>query len=98
MKAIECCDNVKTKGVMNLAVLLHKKANDLAASGDLNGAKLSIDNAAKLVDDAKPLLDIKTALGDLLPEDAVFAKQIKPSRIQIHRFCGQILAGKRDLV
>jgi Flp pilus assembly protein TadD len=98
IKAIECCDDVKTKGMMNLAVLLHKKANNLAASGDLNGAKLSIDDAAKLVDDAKPLLDIKTALGDSSPEDAVFAKQLNPLRIQIHRLCGQILAGKGDWV
>lgn len=98
IKAIECCDDVKTKGMMNLAVLLHKKANNLAASGDLNCAKLSIDDAAKLVDDAKPLLDIKTALGDSSPEDAVFAKQLYPLRIQIHRLCGQILAGKGDWV
>jgi len=98
LKAIECCDDVKTKGMMNLGVLLHKKANNLAANGDLNGAKLAVDDAAKMVDDAKPLLDIKMACGGLSPEDAMFTKQIKPLRVQIHRLCGQILAGKGDLV
>ena len=98
LKAIVCCDDVKTKGMINLAVLLHKKANNLAASGDLNGAKLSIDDAAKMVDDAKPLLDIKMELGGSSPEDAVFAEQIKPLRIQIYRLCGQILVGMGDLV
>jgi hypothetical protein len=98
LKAIECCDDVKTKGMMNLGVLLHKKANNLAANGDLNGAKLAVDDAAKMVDDAKPLLDIKMAFGGLSPEDAMFTKQIKPLRVQIHRLCGQILAGKGDLV
>ncbi len=68
----------------------------MAANGDLNGAKLAVDDAAKMVDDAKPLFDIKMALGGLSPEDAMFAKQIKPLRVQIHRLCGQILTGKGD--
>lgn len=98
LKAIQCGDEVKTKGMMNLALTLQKKANTLAAGGDLTGAKLAIDDAAKLVDDAKPLLDAKMALGGANSEDAMFASQIKPFRVQIHRLCGQILAGMGDLV
>lgn len=49
MKAIQCCDDVKTKGMMNLALTLQTKANNLAASGDLTEAKVAIDRAGKLV-------------------------------------------------
>lgn len=98
MKAVECCEDVKTKGMMNLALLLEKKANNLAANGDLNGAKRAIDEAARLVDKAKPLLDVKMALGGASDEDAMFSKQVKPQRVQIHRLCGQILAGMGDMV
>jgi len=98
LKAIECCDDVKTKGMMNLALTLQKKANNLAAGGDLKGAKLAVDDAAKFVDEAKPLLDTKIALGGGDSEDAIFASQIKPLRVQIHRLCGQVLAGMGDLV
>jgi len=97
LKAIECGDDVKTKGMMNLAILLQKKANNLAPSGDLNGAKLAIDQAAKLIDEAKPLLNAKIALGGGNSEDAMYASQLKPLRVQIHRLCGQILAGMGDL-
>ena len=98
LKAIESSDEVKTKGMMNLAILLQKKANNLAAGGDLNGAKLAIDQAAKLVDEAKPILDAKLALGGATSDDAMFSRQVKPLRVQIHRMCGQILAGMQDFV
>jgi tetratricopeptide (TPR) repeat protein len=98
MKAIQCCDDVKTKGMMNLALTLQTKANNLAASGDLTEAKVAIDRAGKLVDEATPLLLAKIGLGSATPEDGVFVKQTKPLRVQIHRLCGQILAGMGDLV
>lgn len=97
LKAIECCDDVKTKGMMNMALLLQKKANNLAAGGDLNGAKSAIEEAAMMVDDAKPLLNAKMALGGANSEDVMYASQLKPLRVQIHRLCGQILAGMGDL-
>lgn len=97
LKAIECCDDVKTKGMMNLALTLQSKANNLAASGDLSGAKVAVDRAAKLVDEATPLLHAKISLSGASPEDIIFAKQTKPLRVQIHRLCGQILAGMGDL-
>ena len=99
MKAIESSDEVKTKGMINLALLFQKKANNLAAVlGDLNGAKVAVDRAAKLIDDAKPLIDAKMALGDANSDDIIFSQQLKPLRVQIHRLCGQILAGLGDMV
>lgn len=97
MKAMECGDDVKTKAMINLSLVLQKKANNLAPAGDLNGAKLAINQAAKLVDEAKPMLDAKVALGSANAEDAMYASQLKPLRVQIHRLCGQILAGMGDL-
>ena len=98
MKAIACGDDVKTKGMMNLALLLQKKANTLASSGDLNAAKHAIFEASKLLDEAKPLLDANIALGGGNSEDAMYAAQFRPLRVQCHRFAGQILAGMGDLV
>ena len=98
LKAIESSNEVKTKGMINLALLLQKKANYLAAVlGDLNDSKVAVDQAAKLIDDAKPLLDAKIALGDANSEDIIFSQQLKPLRVQIHRLCGQILAGMGDM-
>ena len=98
-KAIESSDEVKTKGMINLALLFQKKANNLAAVlGDLNGAKVAVDRAAKLIDDAKPLIDAKMALCDANSDDIIFSQQLKPLRVQIHRLCGQILAGLGDMV
>lgn len=97
LKAIGC-EEVKTKGMVNMSLLLQKKANSLAAGGDLNGAKNAIDEAAKMIDEAKPIIDAKVALGAASPEDAMYASQLKPLRVQIHRLTGQILAGMGDLV
>ena len=66
--------------------------------GDLNGAKVAVDRAAKLIDDAKPLIDAKMALCDANSDDIIFSQQLKPLRVQIHRLCGQILAGLGDMV
>ena len=90
-------EEVKTKGMINLALTLQKKANNLAADGDLNKAKLAITDAGKLLDDAKPLLDAKLALGGASAEDVMFSEQVKPLRIQTHRLFGQILAGMGDM-
>jgi len=97
LKAIECGDDVKTKGMINLALLYQKKANDLAPAGDLQGAQLAIDRAGALVDEAKPLLNAKVALGGATSEDAMYASQLKPLRVQIHRIKGQILAGAGNM-
>jgi len=97
LKAIECGEEVRTKAMLNLALLLQKKANDLAPAGDLDGAKEAINQAGELVDEAKPLLDAKIALGGANSEDAMYASQLKPLRVQIHRLKGQILAGMGDL-
>ena len=95
LKAISI-EEVKTKGMINLALTLQKKANNLAADGDLSGAKMAIVDAGKLLDDAKPLLDAKLSLG-ASAEDVMFLEQVKPLRIQTHRLYGQILAGMGDM-
>lgn len=97
LKAISASEEVKTKGMINLALTLQKKANNLAADGNLNGAKVAIVDAGKLLDDAKPLLDAKLALGGASAEDVMFSEQVKPLRIQTHRLYGQILAGMGDM-
>lgn len=95
LKAMQC-EDVQTKAMMNMALLLQKKANDHAAGGDLNRAKEAVDEAAKMIDEAKPLLDAKMALGGATSEDSYYASQLKPLRVQLHRLTGQIYAGMQD--
>lgn len=99
LKALECKDqdDVKVKGMMNLALLLQKRANELAPRGDFIGAISAINQAGELVDEAKHLLDARLALGGATSEESMFASQAKPLRVQIHRLKGQILAGSGDL-
>lgn len=97
LKAIECSDEVRTKGMFNLSLLLQKKANLLATSGDLVGAKSAIAESSKLLDDAKVDIDARTALGSSYSEDALYSSQFKPMRVQCHRLLGQIYAGMGDL-
>mmetsp|Transcript_8466 Transcript_8466/g.18179 ORF Transcript_8466/g.18179 Transcript_8466/m.18179 type:complete len:659 (-) Transcript_8466:455-2431(-) len=82
MKAVECGDEAKTKSMLNLALLLQKKANTLASGGDLNGAKIAIIEASELLDKAKSFIDANLALGGLNSEDAAYAAQFRPMRIQ----------------
>merc|ERR1740139_234107 len=51
------CPEVAPKAMINLALVYQKKANTLAASGDLNGAKSAVEHA-------KPLLDAAIRSGD----------------------------------
>jgi tetratricopeptide (TPR) repeat protein len=98
LKAIQCGkEEVRTKAMFNLSLLLQQKANSLATSGDLTGAKAAIVKASKLLDDAKPLIDARIALGGSNSEDAMYASQFKPMRVQCHRLLGQVLAGIGDM-
>jgi tetratricopeptide (TPR) repeat protein len=94
MKAIECGEEVRIKGMFNLSLLLQQKANKLAASGDLAGAKVAIVEASKILDDAKTII----AAGGSNSDDVRYASQLKPMRVQCHRLLGQILAGMGDMV
>ena len=78
-------------------LLLQQKANSLATSGNLEDAKAAIMEASKLLDDAKPLIDARIALGGST-EDAMYASQFKPMRVQCHRVLGQVLAGMGDML
>jgi len=98
LKAIQCSEEVRTKGMFNLSLLLQQKANNLATSGNLEEAKAAIIEASKLLDDAKPLIDAKIALGGSNSEDAMYASQFKPMRVQCHRVLGQVMAGMGDMV
>mmetsp|Transcript_18099 Transcript_18099/g.29632 ORF Transcript_18099/g.29632 Transcript_18099/m.29632 type:complete len:678 (+) Transcript_18099:140-2173(+) len=98
LKATECSEEVRTKGMFNLSLLLQQKANNLATSGNLEEAKAAIIEASKLLDDAKPLIDARIALGGSNSEDAMYASQWKPMRVQCHRVLGQVLAGMGDML
>jgi len=98
LKAIQCSEEVRTKGMFNLSLLLQQKANNLATSGNLEEAKAAIMEASKLLDDAKPLIDARIALGGSNSEDAMYASQFKPMRVQCHRVLGQVMAGMGDMV
>lgn len=97
LKAIQCNEEVRTKGMFNLSLLLQQKANTLATSGDLTGAKAAIVEASKLLDSAKPLIDARIDLNGSNTEDAMYASQFKPMRVQCHRILGQVLAGIGDM-
>ena len=98
LKAIQCGEEVRTMGMINLSLLLQQKANTLATSGDLTGAKAAIVEASKLLDDAKPLIDARIALDGPNSQDAIYSSQFKQMRVQCHRFLGQVFAGMGDLV
>jgi len=97
LKAIQCGEEVRTKAMFNLSLLLQQKANTLAISGDLTGAKAAIVEASKLLDDAKPLIDARIELGGSNSEVAMHASQFKPMRVRCHQLLGQVLAGIGDL-
>ena len=79
----------------NLALVYQKKANNLAANGDLTGAKEMVEEAVRNLERAKPLLDdaIRNAVGD---EEKRYAAQFKPLRLACYRTMGSIFAGMKD--
>lgn len=95
LKALQCPE-VAPKAMMNLALVYQSKANTLASQGDLPGAKNAVLQAAKLLDDAKPLVDALVASGTGGDENERYALQYEPLRLQCHRLTGSILAGMKD--
>jgi len=93
------CPEVAPKAMINLALVYEKKANALAATGDLNGAKAAIENAVQNLESAKPLLDdaIQNNSGDNTDEEQRYVAQFQPLRLACHRMMGSIFAGMKDL-
>ena len=101
------CPEVRTKAMMNLALVYQTKASTLAAGGDLTKAKDAITNAAKYLDEAKPLLDqavasaaVSSASSSSSSSDdgevQKYAAQFAPLRLQCHRLAGSVFAGLKD--
>jgi len=93
------CPEVAPKAMINLALVYQKKANTLAASGDLDGAKSAVENAVRNLELAKPLLDdaIIRASSSNTDEEQRYVAQFRPIRLACHRMMGSIFAGMKDL-
>jgi len=94
------CSEVAPKAMMNLALVYQKKANALAATGDLNGAKSAVENAVRNLERAKPLLDdaiLATTGSSGADEERRYMAQFRPIRLACYRMMGSIFAGMKDL-
>jgi len=95
------CPEVAPKAMINLAIVYQKKANALAAKGDLTGARTPVDDAVRYLEDAKPLLDDvirKSAAGGTdAGEEERYVAQFRPIRLACHRMMGSLFAGMKDL-
>lgn len=90
------CPEVKSKGMMNLAMVYLKQGENRAAQGDLPAAKDLAMKAGNYLDDAKVLLDetIKNGLG--AGDEQRYVLQFGPLRLQSHRLVGSVLFGLKD--
>ena len=95
LKAVKCGGEVAPKAMVNLGLIQHTRANVLAPSGDLAGAKAAAMQATDYLEAAKPLLE------DLLKQGksdaAHYLSQYRPLRLQNYRMVGQIYAGTGDM-
>ena len=89
MKGMECPE-VKAKAMMNLALTLQKKAEKMAAGGNLENAKESAVEAGHLLDTAKPLLDALIGSGTGGDDEQRYASQFAPLRLQCYRIMGSV--------
>jgi hypothetical protein len=90
LKGMEC-DEVRTKAIMNLALVYQKQAERNAAEGSFISAKELAIKAGDLLDSTRPYLENVTN-----DEDRKYAKQFTPLRLQAHRILGSIYAGMQD--
>ena len=95
LKAVHCGGDVAPKAMINLGLIQHSKANVLAPSGDLQGAKQAALKATEYLETAKPLLDELVKQGKNGAEQ--YLQQYKPLRLQNYRIVGQIYAGTGDM-
>ena len=95
LKAVYCGGDVAPKAMINLGLIQHSRANVLAPSGDLLGAKEAALKATEYLETAKPLLDELVRQGKNGAEQ--YLLQYKPLRLQNYRIVGQIYAGTGDM-
>ncbi len=94
MKGMECPE-VKAKAMMNLALTLQKKAEKMAAGGNLDTAKDLAVQAGDLLDSAKPFFDNLLKDGSSGEEDGRYAAQYGPIRVQCYRIMGSIYVSRK---
>lgn len=95
LKAIECPE-VKAKAMMNLSLLYQKKAEVLAADGNLEAALDFATKASNHMDQAKPLLDTAITGASIGTDDQKYIAQFAPLRLQCHRILGSVHAGMKN--
>lgn len=95
LKALQCGGEVAPKAMINLGLVQHSRANVLAPSGDLVGAKEAALKATDYLETAKPLLDEMVKQGN--SDAKQYLNQYKPLRLQNYRMVGQIYAGSGDM-
>ena len=94
MKGMQCPE-VKPKAMMNLALVLQKKAEKMAAGGDLESAKGFAIKAGDLLDTAKPLFDNLIQSGSGGDDDQMYANQFGPLRVQTYRIMGSVYVSRK---
>lgn len=92
LKGMEC-EEVKTKAIMNLALVYQKQAERNAAEGSFDTAKDLVVKAGDLLDSNKGFLENVTN-----DDDRKYAEQFTPLRLQAHRILGSIYAGMKDFL
>lgn len=91
------CPEVRSKALMNLAMVYLKQGESNAANGDLPKAKDLVTKAADNLEDSKRLLDEALANGSITDDEKRYIQQFRPLRIQCHRLAGSVLFGMKDL-
>jgi Tfp pilus assembly protein PilF len=90
------CPEVKSKAMVNLALVYIKQGESIAATGDLPKAKDTVVKAANYLDNAKVLLDQSILDNVMDAEEQRYVHQYKPLRLQCYRLIGSILFGQKD--
>ena len=92
------CPEVKSKAMMNLALVYLKQGEGSAATGNLVKAKELVNKAANNLENAKVLLDEAIVSGVGGADEKRYASQFGPLRLKCHRLLGSILFGLKDFV
>lgn len=90
------CPEVKSKAMMNLALVYIKKGENTAAKGNLQLAQDLVVQATDYLDHAKMMLDDAISNGMATDEVNKYASQFRPLRLQCHRIIGSILFGLNE--
>ena len=87
-----CAPEIVPKAMFNLALLHQTRTNQYLSMNKVQQAKSSIQQATKLLNAVKPLLQTKTKDNEM----AQYAQMYKPLRLQVYKLSGQIYASLRD--